>query len=407
MTSQTQTSDVSSTAVLESKRLAVVDERGKKERILVVDDEESVVGALSEFFTLRGYEVESALNSRQALGIIHDRDFSIVISDLRMPGMNGVELLEHVMDSDPETVVIIMTGYASVQSAVDALKRGAYDYVVKPFSMYEMEKTVRLGLEKRRLQMKNVELSHLTRKLIEVDQIKSDIISTVSHEFRTPLMSLKGYLSMMTRFLAEEKKTSATEKTWLRAMKDNLGRLEMLILNLLLMTEANAGDLLITNDKIDMSQVIGESISRLDPLTKTKEIVIDFDRTDEGKLLGDAEKLGVAVTNILENAIKFNLESGTVKIGMAGTSDPEGVRLSILDTGIGIPENKIGSIFNSFTQGDMTHTRRFAGAGLGLSVAKAIVEAHGGSIDVVSKPGQGSTFHVWLPRRCGGKHGDN
>ncbi len=407
MTSQNLSSDVSSTAVLESEHLSAVDERQRKDRILVVDDEEVVVGALSEFFTLRGYEVESALNSRQALGIIHDKDFSIVISDLRMPGMNGVELLEHVMDADPETVVIIMTGYASVQSAVDALKKGAYDYVVKPFSMYELEKTVRFGLEKRKLQRENVELSHLTRKLIEIDQIKSDIIGTVSHEFRTPLMSLKGYLSMMTQFLAEGKDTSTTEKTWLRAMKDNLGRLEMLILNLLLMTEANAGDLLITNDKIDLSQVIDESISRLDPLTKTKEIAISFDQSDDGKLLGDAEKLGVAVTNILENAIKFNLESGAVEIGMTGTSEPEGVRLSILDTGIGIPENKIGNIFNSFTQGDMTHTRRFAGAGLGLSVAKAIVEAHGGSIDVVSKPGQGSTFHVWLPRRCGGEHGDN
>jgi signal transduction histidine kinase len=407
VTSQNLSSDVSSTAVLESEHLSTVDERQRKDRILVVDDEEAVVGALSEFFTLRGYEVESALNSRQALGIIHDKEFSIVISDLRMPGMNGVELLEHVMDTDPETVVIIMTGYASVQSAVDALKKGAYDYVVKPFSMYELEKTVRLGLEKRRLLRENVELSHLTRKLIEIDQIKSDIIGTVSHEFRTPLMSLKGYLSMMTQFLAEGKDTSTTEKTWLRAMKDNLGRLEMLILNLLLMTEANAGDLLITTDRIDLSQVIGESISRVDPLTKTKEIAISFDQTDDGKLLGDAEKLGVAVTNILENAIKFNLESGAVKIGMTGTSEPDGVRLSILDTGIGIPDNKIGSIFNSFTQGDMTHTRRFAGAGLGLSVAKAIVEAHGGSIDVVSKPGQGSTFHVWLPRRCGGEHGDN
>lgn len=407
MTAQNQSSDVSSTAVLERHSPAAVQERRPKERILVVDDEESVVGALSEFFTLRGYEVESALNSRQALGIIHDKEFSIVISDLRMPGMNGVELLEHVMEADPETVVIIMTGYASVQSAVDALKKGAYDYVVKPFSMYELEKTVRLGLEKRRLLKENVELSHLTRKLIEIDQIKSNIISTVSHEFRTPLMSLKGYLSMMTQFLAEGKRIGDTEQTWLRAMKDNLGRLEMLILNLLLMTEANAGDLLITNDRIDLSQVIDESISRLGPLSRTKEIDISFNRKDDCQMVGDAEKLGVAVTNILENAIKFNLESGSVEIGMAGTSNPEGVRLSILDTGIGIPDNKIGTIFNSFTQGDMTHTRRFAGAGLGLSVAKAIVEAHGGSIDVVSKPGQGSTFHVWLPRRCGGEHGDN
>lgn len=407
MTQQSQSSDMSSTALLEKGLLAVKDDDQSKESVLVIDDEESVVSALADFFSMRGYDVDTAVNSRQALGLAHDRDFSIVICDLRLPGMNGVELLEHVLDADPQTVFIIMTGYASVQSAVDAMKKGAYDYVVKPFSMYELEKTVRLGIEKRRLKRENVELSHLMRKMIEIDQVKSDIISTVSHEFRTPLMSLKGYLTMLTKFLSEGGNVGDTEKTWLKAMKDNLGRLEMLILNLLLMTEANAGGLFIGDDRVDLAQVIGESISRLDPLSKTKEVVIRFGQEGEGQLRGDTEKLGVALTNLIENAIKFNLDSGLVEIGMCSTRNPDGFRISILDTGIGIPDDKVGTIFNSFTQADMTHTRRFAGAGLGLSVAKAVVEAHGGSIDVVSKPGQGSTFFVWLPRRSGGEHAEN
>jgi signal transduction histidine kinase len=113
------------------------------------------------------------------------------------------------------------------------------------------------------------------------------------------------------------------------------------------------------------------------------------------------------MTNLLENAVKFNLDSGRIEIGISETMDPNGLRISILDTGIGIPDGKLDSIFNSFTQVDMTHTRRFAGVGLGLSVAKAIVEAHGGSIDVTSKPGQGSTFYVWLPRGNGGVHREN
>jgi signal transduction histidine kinase len=221
-------------------------------------------------------------------------------------------------------------------------------------------------------------------------------------------MSLKGYLSMLTEFLSDGDSIGATETTWLKAMKDNLGRLEMLILNLLLMTEANAGDLLIADEVVDLSNVINESIARLQPLSRTKEINVVFRHDDdEGTVRGDTEKLGVAVTNLIENAIKFNLEAGSVEIGVSDTKDPEGIRISVLDTGIGIPDDKIGSIFNTFTQADMTHTRRFAGAGLGLSVAKAIVEAHGGSIDVVSKPGRGSTFFVWLPRRNGGRHGDN
>ncbi len=399
-----RSSEMGSTAVLE-KGMPSAGESAEQRLILIIDDEESVVDALAEFFSMRGYEVETSVTARQALGLIHEKNFGIVICDLRLPGMNGVDLLDHVAEANPETVFIIMTGYASVQSAVEAMKKGAYDYVVKPFSMYELEKTVRLGLEKQKLARENLELSHLMRKLIEIDQIKSNIISTVSHEFRTPLMSLRGYLTMLTSFLDKGEHLGQNESKWLGGMKDNLGRLEMLILNLLLMTEANAGELLIADESVDISEVIRESMDRVGPMTKAKDISIDFVEGNKGWIKGDTEKLSVAVTNLIENAVKFNLESGRIEIGVSETVDPDGFRVSILDTGIGIPDDKINSIFNSFTQADMTHTRRFAGVGLGLSVAKAIVEAHGGSIDVISKPGQGSTFFVWLPRRNGGDHG--
>jgi signal transduction histidine kinase len=390
---------------LEKELPAREETRATPERILVVDDEEGVVRALSDFLTARGFEVKAAINCRQALGLIHENHFGVVISDLRLPEMSGIELLDHVVDADPDTVYIIMTGYASVQSAVDAMKKGAYDYVVKPFSMYELEKTVRLGLEKRKLARQNLELSHLMRKMIEVDQIKSNIISTVSHEFRTPLMSLKGYLAMLEKVASGDSSISKTEKTWLKAMRDNLSRLEMLILNLLLMTEANSGGLLISDDPVDLSKVVADSIGRLDPLSRTKEVTIDLRPDGPGDILGDEKKLGVAITNLLENAVKFNLESGRVEVGISKTAHPEGVKISILDTGIGIPHDKLPTIFESFTQVDMTHTRRFAGAGLGLPVAKAIVEAHGGTIDVSSVPGSGSAFHVWLPVRNEVKHG--
>lgn len=393
------------TSVLERELPAPREISEEKEKVLVIDDEEGVIRALSDFLSTRGFDVMTAINCRQALGLVHDDNFSAVISDLRLPDMSGVELLEHVLDVDPDTVFIIMTGYASVQSAVDAMKKGAYDYVVKPFSMYEIEKTVRLGLEKRKLARQNVELSHLMRKLIEIDQIKSNIISTVSHEFRTPLMSLKGYLAMLHKACTKGDTIGDGERMWLKAMGDNVERLDMLILNLLLMTEANTGGLIVAEEQIDVSRILAESIERIGNLCRTKEVSVDFNPNGNAAMTGDAEKLCLAFTNMLENAIKFNLESGRVEIGLLPTSKPEGIRVTILDTGIGIPDEKIPTIFESFTQVDMTHTRRFAGAGLGLPVAKAIVEAHGGTIDVHSEPGRGTTFHVWLPKRNGVQHG--
>jgi two-component system sensor histidine kinase/response regulator len=394
--------DGGSTSVLE-KELLQIKEKPEERRVLLVDDEEDILFALSEYLVSKGYSTETARDSRQALSLIHESKFSAVVSDLRMPGMSGVGLLEEVLDVDPETVFIIMTGYATVQSAVEALRKGAYDYIVKPFSLHDLEKTVRLGLEKRKLARENVELSHLMKKLIEIDQIKTNVISTVSHEFRTPLTSLKGYLGILMPAVEQATDMKSPERTWLKGMKVNVDRLETLILNLLVMTEVRAGDLLIAEENVAVNEVITGAIDALDPVIKSKGVDIVFDGDGEPRIEGDVEKLGVVMRNLIENAVKFNMDSGSVTIGVTRSTNPGGVTVRITDTGIGIPSEKIKFIFDTFTQADMSHTRRFAGAGLGLPVAKAIVEAHGGSIGVDSSPGKGSTFSIWLPERKGAR----
>ncbi len=367
------------------------------ESILVVDDEEHVVDAISDFFKSRGFSVSTALNGRQALALVSCSSFSVVISDLRLPDINGVELLEKVLEVDPDVVFVMMTGFASVQSAVSALKKGAYDYVVKPFSMFDLEKTVKLGLEHKRLTRENLELSHLMRKLLELDQIKSNIISTVSHEFRTPLTSLKGYLTMLLQGTHTRAKGNP-EHIWLKAMIENVNRLETLVLNLLLMTESNSGGICLVEEDVRLVDLVNDCIAKVEPLTRSKSVEVDFNYVKEVVINADAEKLGLALTNLLENAVKFNLEDGKVKITLREKPDEEGIEMTIQDTGIGIPEDRIQSLFECFTQEDMTHTRKFSGAGLGLPVAKAIIEAHGGRIDVTSSPGIGSEFKVWLPK---------
>lgn len=369
----------------------------KPEPILVVDDEEHVVEAIGDFFSERGFSVSTALNGRQALALVNCSSFSVVISDLRLPDINGVELLERVLEVDPDVVFVIMTGFASVQSAVSALKKGAFDYVVKPFSMFDLEKTVRLGLEHKRLARENLELSHLMRKLLELDQIKSNIISTVSHEFRTPLTSLKGYLSMLLEKITTQSK-GQPEQIWLKAMVENVNRLETLVLNLLLMTESNSGGICLIEEKVEMADLVNQCIARVEPLTRSKNIEVSFEPQNQIEITGDGEKLSLAVTNLLENAIKFNLEDGKVNVSLRECPRGDGIEIRIEDTGIGIPQDRIQFLFESFTQADMTPTRKFSGAGLGLPVAKAIIEAHGGSIDVSSSPGMGSEFKIWLPK---------
>jgi two-component system sensor histidine kinase/response regulator len=400
--------DFSSTATLESEGGLSVSEQSQaedsdsvwKERILVVDDEERVCQTLEEFLTLRGYLVDVASGGPEAVRMLEEGVYALLLTDLMMPRMNGIELMEQARELDPDLMVVIITGFGTIETAVQALKQGAYDYVLKPFSLMEIERSVERALEKRRLAHENLQLAEINRRLREIDSLKSDLLGIVSHEFRTPLTSLKGYVSLLqTGGLGA---VSETQMEALLAVGENTRRLEKLVDNILVLAEVGGGSVEIRMQDVDLGRVLEQAVQESGPEIASAgcraEVSIERDLP---VIRGDFEKLVMAVSNLIDNAVKFRSEDGVVHASVSAKSarGDGWIDLVIRDNGIGISEHDLNSIFDHFVQVDMSSTRRVGGVGLGLCVVKEIIDRHGGAVKIQSKLNEGTTVTVSLPTR--------
>ena len=368
-----------------------------KERILVVDDEERVCQTLEEFLTLRGYLVDIASGGPEAMKMMEEKVYALMLTDLMMPRMNGMELMEQAKDLDSDLMVVIITGFGTIETAVQALKHGAYDYVLKPFSLMEIERTVERALEKRRLTHENLQLIELNRRLREIDSLKSDLLGIVSHEFRTPLTSIKGYVSLMLGGGLGE--VSEPQREALDAVEENTRRLEKLVDNILILAEVGSGTADLRIQEVDVGAVLEEGLRACAMDIKANDIEVStFVEPDLPVVQGDSEKLAVVVGNTIDNAVKFRSERATISVrAVARSYKGDGwVDLVITDNGIGIGEQDLNNIFGNFFQADMTATRRIGGVGLGLCVVREVIRCHGGTIRVHSKLGEGTEVTISL-----------
>lgn len=356
-------------------------------KILLVDDEKTTREILTRALAARGFDMQSASNGHEALEKIQNGHFDMLITDLVMPNMTGTDLIGKAREILPDLVPIIITAHGTLESAVKALQQGAYDYIMKPFEAEYIIPVIERGLERSRLRQKNVELTEITKKLQEVEQMKSDLLDTITHEFSTPISIIKAYVDM---FLDGHFDASNPRHIdGLRSIRSAVIRLERLVMNLLTLSMKR---LELKKEKILIQDIISNALSQLneDIAKKNINVVLNVE-PDLPTLDADPSKLSIAVLNLLDNAVKFNKSNGIIRISVSHLKS-QSVGVAISDTGIGIPEEKVQEIYSPFTQVDMSSTREHQGTGLGLAVAKSIIEAHGGRITLKSKLGKGSTF---------------
>ncbi len=359
-------------------------------KILVADDEKATREILARALSAKGFSVETASNGLEALEKIQKAHFDMLITDLVMPNMVGTELMQRGREILPDLIVIAITAHATVETAIQALKQGAYDYIIKPFEPEYIIPVIERGLEKLRLRQKNAELEEITKKLQEVEQMKSDLLDTITHEFSTPIAIIKAYIDM---FLDGHFDTSNPRHVdSLRSIRSAVIRLERLVMNLLTLSMGKGQILALKKEKIFIQDIISNALSQLnEDITKKNINVILNVEAHLPAIDADPTKLSIAVLNLLDNAVKFNKSNGIIRIS-ASQLKSRSIGVAISDTGIGIPEDKIEEIYSPFTQVDMSSTREHQGTGLGLAVAKTIIEAHDGKITLKSRLGKGSTF---------------
>jgi signal transduction histidine kinase len=352
-----------------------------KPHILVVDDEmgprESLKMILNPY-----YNVYTADRGVQAVEMLKQHPVDLVTLDLKMPGFSGINVLEKVKLHDPDIEAIIITGYGSLDTAIEGLRLGAFDYISKPFDVNHILALVRRGLERRNAKS-------------QLRQVKSDFLSNISHELRTPLSVVVGFVYLLLNQVIG--KLTAEQQKVLETVYRNSEELLELIDNVLWMTSLNAGDANATLEKFDVRDVVTETMKRYEKAIREKGLRLDVKLAEsELVLVSDRAKVERVFQNVFNNAVKFTSE-GEIVVKAQPSAHRSSVEIEITDTGVGIEQSKIDSIFEPFHQADNSMQRSYSGLGIGLTVARRMAELIGGKLSVTSKPGAGTRVNMSFP----------
>jgi two-component system phosphate regulon sensor histidine kinase PhoR len=473
--------------------------------ILVVDDEERVREGCRKVLTREGYEVSIAECGESGLKMIERQHYDIILLDLMMPSLSGFDVLAHVKALHPDSLVIVISGYATIENSIEAMKRGAFDFIPKPFSPEQLRVLIKKAIEYNRamqdiadeksrmrvlinrltdgvmatdsskrvllanpaflrmlgchevgavgrpvsevihydqieqmidkaLAISGDELVELTEEICceaeegqpgpvlsarclpyidragrnvgtitvlhdittlkRMDQIKSDFVSMVSHEIRSPLNSVLAQLKVILDGLAG----TVTKK-----QQEILGRASEKITSLLNMSTelldlARIESGLISQEKelLNLSDILEDQVAFHGPKAQAKGISLELEPLPElAPVFVERRNMEEVFSNLISNAINYTPEGG--KVTVAAAMESGYLRASVRDNGIGMAPEELGQIFKSFYRIKSDKTRLIIGTGLGLAIVKSIVEAHNGFIRVESEPDRGSTFHVYIP----------
>lgn len=490
--------------------------------ILVVDDEKGIREGCRRILISEGYSVDVGSNGKEGLELAKAKQYDLLLVDLMMPVMGGIELMEQVRQLDPEIIMIVVTGFATIETAVDAMRHGAYDYVPKPFTPDQLLAVVNRGLEKRRLSLqarrlmeerdqkllevateksklhtivssiadgilvinrehqlvlwnpaaikmlnfsgqpeagkeiseiipeKNLikiidkgfspESSRYTtiseeivlpppgKKTImvnvskvrdetgkdlgvvstlnditvlkEINEIKSQFVAMVTHELRAPLSAIEGYLSAyLTGAAGSDPKMY---QQMMERAKQRAHSLLDLVNDLLQYSRLESKSVARKKELLDISDIITSTVELLKGQGAAKDIRFEVNIPGPLPLIeADRAEIEQLFTNLVSNAIKYNVKNG--KVILHAQPDSHFLNITVADTGIGIDEESLPCVFDEFYRACGPETRYVTGTGLGLSIVKKIVESHFGHIKVDSKPGKGTTFTVMLPIKQGKK----
>jgi two-component system sensor histidine kinase/response regulator len=362
--------------------------------VLVIDDEEAMRDACSQILLKAGYRVETAKDGETGIRLIKSLRPALVIVDLKMPGMSGFEILESLPAIDPLIVAVVITGYATVDSAVEAMKKGAHDFLPKPFTPEALRIIIARGLDRRRLVLEAEALRKEKRLLQE------NFVTMVSHQLRSPLVAIQQEFEILLAGLAGP--VDDRVKGMIGKANERLGGLVRLINDWLDLARLERGRFVGTFERLDVRKILDRTIGAMAPSARASGISLEWAGAAGPALevLADGQGLEQVFSNLLHNAIRYNKPQGRVRVDLR--EEPEAILVEITDTGIGISPEHLPLIFDQFFRVARPGDTAPKGSGLGLSIAKKLVEAHHGRIDVRSEPGVGTSFTVRLPKAAAG-----
>ncbi len=375
-------------------RETLMDPQQQVIRVVMIDDEEALclgVRRIIEKYKVHvpdvlvdvSFEFSYFTSAEDFLrGLGDGEQVDLLLLDLKLPGMGGMELLDAMSQEGREILTIMITAYATFETAVKATKLGAYDFLAKPFSPDEL----RYALRKATSQLI---LSRQARKLAEEKrQVRFNFISVLAHELKAPLNAVEGYLNIL-RTTEADQNLQMIERSIVR-----VDGMKKLIGDLLDLTRIESGKRERVIARLDMVELAKASMELFAVDAERRGITMQLDADAGAELQADAGEAEIVLNNLISNAVKYNRDGGSVRVELRRLDG--GLRISVTDTGYGLTAEEQAKLFTEFMRIKNEHTVKVLGSGLGLSTVRKIANLYEGEARVTSEPGVGSTFTVTL-----------
>jgi signal transduction histidine kinase len=381
-----------------------------EEPILVVDDEEDLRYVLARQLQMGGFQVETATDGEAAIQKLREREYPVIITDMKMPRKDGLSVISAARELHPDTEIIVLTGHGTLENALQAFKAGnIFEYLLKPLDDIAVLNTiVERALERRNLRRHNrllfeqlqqayEELKRKSEALIQNEKLSAigQLAAGVAHELNNPLTAVLGFAQVIYEKLKHHTPNGWSEAEHARLMQalenmmQGVYRARDIISTLLRFAR--------TSDPshrclVDINQVLRDTFVFTEHALLRHGLVLNRQLAPElPPIWGNPARLQQVFTNLLINAQQATPSGGVITVSTEPSEDPKGVWVHVADSGKGIPEEELERIFEPF------YTRKEEGTGLGLSITRQIVLEHNGTIQVKSEVGQGSCFSVFLP----------
>ncbi len=366
-------------------------------KAVIIDDEQAMcLGAervLRDFIvdipdieTRASFSVKKFSRGQDFIEYLKNESPDVILLDYKLPDMTGLDILQHVTSQNIDAITIMITAYATFETAVQATKLGAYDFIAKPFTPDELRYSVRKATLHLML------ARHARKSDEERRRVRFQFISVLSHELKAPLAAIEGYLNILRKRFGK-----ISEQDYEMMLNRSLLRLDgmrKMIFDLLDMTRIESGEKKRNFEKINLCDVIRSSVELVAFDAIPRKIKINVNIPDVIEFVADKGEMDIIFNNLITNSVKYNKDNGTVDINIANIDG--GVQIKVSDTGIGIEPEDAKRLFNDFVRIKNEQTINILGSGLGLSTVKKLVSLYNGAVKLDSTPGVGSTFTVEL-----------
>jgi signal transduction histidine kinase len=361
--------------------------RESSPKVLVVDDEEWMRDACVEILQPEGFQVMSASDGPTGLELLRRHSPDLILVDLKMPGMDGIAYLESVKAFDPDIAAIMITGYATLELAVEAMKAGAYDFLPKPFTPAQLRGVARRGIEHRSAALR-------FSALVTGEAPSAELhLAMLAHRFKAPLAAMRQCVWVVLQGYAGE--ISPQARSMIELVAQRADQMIRFVNDWLTLSRLEQGKGIKESQEVDIVEIVNGVVERArqDPCAQmlTIQSVV---ACNPGPIRADPSSLDELIGNLVDNAVRYTPPGGAVTVRVDAAED--GAAVSVRDTGPGISPEDLDHIFEPFYRGPAQ--KNIPGTGLGLPIVKRIAERHGGRVEVQTTLGQGSEFQVFLPR---------